>query len=92
MNNGGFLRPMDIMQELNKLFCGFFDDPDIKISEETTSNDVVGWDSLSHMAIIFAIELHFDINFTQSEALEFKNIGDLLGTIDKKIAEKKKKN
>ena len=77
---------MDIKQELNKVFCEVFNNPKIKITEETTSNDIVGWDSFSHMNLILSIEISFDIEFTQSEALSFQTVGDLIKTIDKKVA------
>jgi acyl carrier protein len=49
-----------------------------------TANDVEGWDSLSHVNLIVAIETKFGIRFNQKELLSFKNIGDLLNCIDKK--------
>jgi len=74
-----------VTSELNEVFRSVFDNPNIQISENTTSNDIVGWDSFSHMNLIIAIELHFNIEFTQSEAIEFKTVGELIQSIEKKI-------
>jgi acyl carrier protein len=75
---------MDLLERLNEIFCEVFDDDDIKIVPEMTANDVDGWDSLSHVNLIVAIESKFKINFSQKELLTFKNVGDLLSSIRSK--------
>lgn len=76
-----------IKKELNDIFCSVFDNPDIQITETMISNDVIGWDSFSHMNLIAAIEVHFDIEFTQAEALGFKTVGELLESIQQKVTQ-----
>lgn len=74
-----------ITDELNNVFCSVFDDPNIQITDKTTANDIVGWDSFSHMNLISAIEIHFKIEFSQSEAIGFKTVGELIQSIDDKV-------
>ena len=76
---------MELQERLNKIFCDVFDDDDIKITPEMTANDVDGWDSLSNVNLIVAIESRFNIMFSQKELLTFKNIGDMLNCIGSKI-------
>jgi acyl carrier protein len=76
---------MTTMEKLNEIFCEVFDDEDLAIAPAMTANDVDGWDSLSHVNLIVAIEGRFNIRFSQKELLTFKNVGDLLGCIEKKI-------
>ena len=76
---------MELQDKLNQIFCEVFDDDDIKISPEMTANDVDGWDSLSHVNLIVAIESKFKITFSQKELLTFKNVGGLLDSIRGKI-------
>lgn len=76
---------MELLVRLNEIFCEVFDDDDIKITPEMTANDVDGWDSLSHVNLIVAIETKFNILFSQKELLTFKNVGDLLNCIRSKI-------
>lgn len=76
---------MNIVQELNQIFCMVFDDNTIKIRPEMTANDIDSWDSLSHINLITAIEAKFNIRFTQKELLILKNIGDLLKNIEDKL-------
>lgn len=76
---------MELLDRLNEIFCEVFDDDDIKIAPEMTANDIDGWDSLSHVNLIVAIETKFNIRFSQKELLTFKNVGDLLNCTNSKI-------
>jgi acyl carrier protein len=76
---------MELQDRLNQIFREVFDNDDINITPEMTANDVDGWDSLSHVNLIVAIETKFGIRFSQKELLTFKNAGDLLNNIRGKI-------
>jgi acyl carrier protein len=73
---------------LNAIFCKVFDDNDIKITPEMTANDVDEWDSLSHVNLIVAIEKHFKIKFKNSEIIRWKSVGQMLNSINERLAEK----
>jgi len=77
---------MTTQDKLNAIFCEVFEDDDIKIVPEMTANDVDGWDSLSHVNLIIAIEGRFNIRFSPKELLSFKNVGELLRCIDAKVS------
>jgi acyl carrier protein len=79
---------MDITERLTKVFRKVFDDESIILSPELTANDVDGWDSLSHINLLIAIELEFGIEFKQNEIQSFANVGELMKSIEKKLAEK----
>ena len=49
--------------------------------ESSTSKDVDGWDSLTHMQIIAQIEKHFGVRFNFREVIKFKNVGDLCSAL-----------
>ena len=76
---------MELQDRLNEIFCEVFDDDDIKIAPEMTANDIDGWDSLSHVNLIVAIETKFKIRFNQKELLTLRNVGDLLNCTRNKI-------
>jgi len=46
------------------------------------------WDSLSHINLMIAIELEFGIEFDQSEIQNFANVGELMASIEDKLAKK----
>jgi acyl carrier protein len=77
---------MELQERLNGIFREVFDDDGIQIAPGMTSNDIEGWDSLSHVNLIVAVESHFKIRFTQKELLTQKNIGDLINAIAAKTA------
>ncbi len=79
---------MDITEELTAVFREVFDDETIVLSDELTANDVDSWDSLSHVNLIIAIEMAFDIEFKQSEILNFANVGELKQSIINKLENK----
>jgi len=72
---------MDLQERLNPIFREVFENDSINITPQTTANDVEGWDSLSHVTLILAIETEFKIRFTQRELMTFKNVGDLMAFI-----------
>ena len=76
---------MSILKPLNEIFCEVFDDDEIELTPEMTADDVDGWDSLSHVNLIVTIETRFKIRFNQKELLTFKNVGDLMKSIESKI-------
>jgi len=76
---------MNTSEVLNEVYCQFFDDDYINIKPEMTSKDIDGWDSLSHVNLIVAVESRFKMRFTQKEMLTFRNNGDLLRCVKSKI-------
>jgi len=79
---------MEIKEKLTEIFQEVFDDQSITLHEEMTADDVDTWDSLSHVNLMIAIELAFDIEFKQNEIQSFANVGELMQTIEEKISAK----
>ena len=77
---------MELQDKMNHIFREVFDDEDISISPNMTANDIDGWDSLSHVNLIVAIETRFNIRFSQKELLTLKNVGDLLSCTRSKLS------
>jgi acyl carrier protein len=75
---------MNTKEILNGVFQLVFEDDTIQITDEMTADDIDGWDSLSHVNLIVAVETQFNIRFSQKELLIFKNVGDLLRSIEGK--------
>ena len=76
---------MDTVTVLNGIFCEVFNDDSIMIARATTADDIDGWDSLSHVNLIVAVEMRFKIRFTGGEVSGLKNVGDLIDQINKKV-------
>ncbi len=76
---------MTTLEQLAPIFRDVFDDPAIILSPATTADDIDGWDSLSHMNLILAVELRFKVKFALGELQSLKNVGGLVDLIDKKL-------
>ena len=79
---------MEIREKLQEIFRDVFDDEEIVIFDEMTSEDVEDWDSLSHINLIHDIEHTFAIDFTTEEIVGAKNVGEFLGIIESKMGDK----
>ena len=57
---------------------------DYEIDDSTTAGMVPGWDSLSHVRVILAIEEAYNIRFRTLEVIRLKNVGELQALVDRK--------
>jgi acyl carrier protein len=74
-----------IPERLKKIVLRELDLDDFDFNEGTTASMVPGWDSLSHIQIIVAIEKDYKIKFKGIEILKIKNMGELQSLIDSKL-------
>jgi acyl carrier protein len=75
----------EILEKLNGIFTDVLDNDDIKISETSTANDIEEWDSLTHIQLVVAIEKSFKVKFTTYEIQIWKNVGDMVNSIQAKL-------
>ncbi len=79
----------EIRNKLEEVFRDVFDDPSIVLSEGLTAEDVDGWDSLTHINLIIAIQRQFGVKFATAEISQLKehgaDVGDLLEMLTKKM-------
>lgn len=78
---------MDILEKLEIIFRDVFDDENIILTNETTANDIEDWDSLAQINLLIAIKKEFKINFDLEEVSKYKNVGDMVNAIEKKLGE-----
>jgi acyl carrier protein len=77
---------METLEALNEVFRTVFDDDALLVRPETTAAEVPGWDSLSHVNLITAVEARFNVRFTRKELLRQRKVGDLLADLERKLA------
>jgi acyl carrier protein len=75
----------EILKQLNEVFTDVLDNPDVKLEETTQASDVEEWDSLTHIQLVVATEKHFKTRFTAKEIQSWKNVGDLVSSIESKF-------
>ena len=70
-----------VYEKLHEVFWDVFDDDTIKLSDETTANDIEDWDSLEHISLVVAVEKKFDVKFSMGEVNTMKNVGEMVDII-----------
>lgn len=78
----------EILGKLTEIGGDIFENDGLVLKDETVASDVEGWDSLTHLQFIAEIEDEFNVKFTMSEVLGFKNVGELIDFIEKRAGEK----
>ena len=77
-----------ISNELKKTILGALNLDDWQFDERTEASQVPGWDSLSHVNVIVAVEKQFMVRFSNIEVLRLKNVGDLQRLVDSKTQQR----
>ncbi len=75
-----------IQDQVQDIFRDILDQESLTLTSATTASDVDGWDSLTHIQLIVAIEKRFKVKFSSKEILSWKNIGELLNSLHTKGA------
>ena len=75
---------IQILSEIQSIMRDVLDDESIVLNEGTTANDVDGWDSLTYIQWIVAIEKRFKIKFSSKEIFSWNKVGDMLEGISLK--------
>lgn len=75
----------EILARVEEIFREELDQENLVLTDETTAQDVEGWDSLSHVQLVAAMEESFGIEFKSREILSWDNVGDLIDSIQKKV-------
>ena len=75
----------EILERLEAIFRDTLDNDDISLTEATTAKDVDDWDSLNHVQLVYAIEQRFRIEFNAIEVQTWKNVGQMIESIQMKL-------
>lgn len=75
----------EILAKIQEIFRKQLKNEELVLSPETSAKDVKGWDSLTHVMLIVAIESAYNKRFHSREIQTWKNIGDMVSAI---LAEK----
>jgi acyl carrier protein len=71
----------NILEKLTEIFRDIFGDESLVITETTNADDIEGWDSLTHITIIEAVQNEYGVAFDLDEVIEMKNVGDMVEAI-----------
>lgn len=79
------MEEQEILSQVVEIFKEELDNEEIELTMESTAKEVEDWDSLSHIHLMVAIEKHFKIRFTSTEISSFKNVGEMVETVKKRL-------
>lgn len=75
----------DFNIKVQNVFREIFEKDDLVIYDAMQAKDVEGWDSLTHINLIMALEAEFSIKFTTREVMGFQNVGEMLACLSGKL-------
>ena len=68
-------------ERLTKVLRDVFDDEDIVLCDETTSDDIEDWDSFEHINLVVAVEDEFSFKIPMGKVITMKNVGEMVDII-----------
>lgn len=71
----------DVYERLNRVFREVFDDEEIVLKDETTSDDIEDWDSFEHINLVVAVESEFSFKIPMGKVITMKNVGEMVDII-----------
>lgn len=74
----------DLWNNLTAIFRESLDNDSLELTETTTAKDVEGWDSITHVLIVVAVEKKFKVKFTAGEIQRLQNVGEFAALIRSK--------
>jgi acyl carrier protein len=77
-----------ILTRVQDILRDVLQQPDLRITRDSSANTVKGWDSLAHVDILWNVEQEFSVRFALGEVQDLKNVGGLLDLLEQKIAAK----
>ena len=79
-----------ISAELKATILAAINLDDWEIDDDTLASEVPGWDSLTHVSVIAAVEERFGVLFGIRDVVALRKIGDLQRLLDSKLQGKGK--
>jgi acyl carrier protein len=75
------INEQQIYAQLEEVFQNVFDEDSIQVTPQLSAKGVDGWDSLTHIQLMLAVDRAFKVKFSSSEIDKLENAGDLVGLI-----------
>ena len=76
---------MNVNIVLRNIFREVFDDDELVISDSTSKDNVMEWDSVAHVKLVLAVEDFLNIRFSLDEVTFISSVGDFKESINKYI-------
>jgi len=77
------MQAKEILEELEDVFEDVFDIDGVELTPEMGPDEIEGWDSLSQIELLIAIEGEFGTKIPIEEAMNIHSVGDIVAAIQK---------
>ena len=64
-------------ERLEQVIQDLVNDPTLELANETRTEDIPGWDSMTQINLMFALEQEFGVRFAGDDIFAFETFGDL---------------
>ncbi|MCR5547209.1 MAG: acyl carrier protein [Bacteroidales bacterium] len=75
----------EIVEVIAGIVRDILDDRTLSIVADTAPEDVDGWDSVTHVKLVTALEEKYDVKLSLREMMSWETVGDLVDTILNKV-------
>ena len=75
----------DVRAEVRRLLSLALERP-VAAAENPSRDADPAWDSLKHIEIVFLLEDHFGVRFTESDLARFENAEQIAGVVEARLA------
>lgn len=72
------------LEAMTPIFQDVFQNDGLVLHGSTSRGDIEQWDSMGHLNLLMALELHYRIKFSLTEIEAIQTTGDILGLIRRK--------
>jgi acyl carrier protein len=76
--------PDEILGELQPIFRGALDEPELTVTFESNARNTPNWDSIAHIEIVEMVEHRFHVKFGLGELQDLKDVRDLVNLLIEK--------
>ncbi len=71
----------EVYERLTGVFREVFDDDEIELNDETTAEDIDGWDSFEHINLVVLVQDEFSFKIPMGKVVTMKNVGEMVDII-----------
>jgi acyl carrier protein len=75
----------EIFESLQEIFKDLFDNDNLELTREMSSDDIEDWDSVAQISLVLTIENSLNVRISASELEELANVGDIVDLVNSKL-------
>ena len=74
-----------LLEKIQEFLSEIVDEPNLVLLESSSAEDVLDWDSVTHVKLILMLEAEMKIRFTPSEMNSMNEVADIITLVQNKF-------